>query len=199
MPPRRITPNTNITTKELLGTESLADYLRLKLQQLGTTCSRTGIAMGYTDGEITRRIVNSDPGTNGFISERLVRLANFFVQKHEALNLGPYTTEERRHLVAMNHAMPRAPLNTMGKRRYRGALANPSIKEEALLATQHLGAYLELKRDQLGLSRNVMDDTLGYRNTYEKLRSGERTGQFAPEIFDLLVKKLKPPPRMSKE
>lgn len=177
-------PNTNITTEQLLNTQSLAAYLQLKLDQLGASCNETAAATGKKKTACTTISTYMKPdNTKAFRADRLALLADFFAHKHTELGLPAFSAREREHLESLNNQL--TPLNPY----HRGETEppDPSITPEQLLQTTTVQDFIVLKRQQLGMATLVFDGLLNTKRAFNHLRSSRRTIQYQPEVFERLV------------
>lgn len=184
-------PDTRITTDQLLRADTLADYLTLKLSQLGIGLREAAAVMGYTSGIMLTRVIKGDVGAKAYRQEQICSLVELFAAKHKQLGLEPLGDTETALLQTLNDKLPRPKFNRKGSGSGRTLESDPSIKEAQLLETKSLGEYLELKRKQLGLTIKDIGESLGSEGQYQDLKDGKRERQFAPEAFERLVKKIR--------
>lgn len=102
----RKTPETHIQKTDLLESESLGQYLKMKLRQLGVGLSQLGQSMGLS-GQMVLFVTSDVENAKGFSSERIDAMVGFLESTHIAKGLEPFSPEERDHLIKLNDLMPK--------------------------------------------------------------------------------------------
>lgn len=153
--PRLKKPNFTITEEQLLTAETLGQYVKLKLDQLGIPQKVMAEHLDISPA-IVIRILN---GEAGMLQDRYDRLIDVFKNAHEALGLPEYSANENSLMRELNLKLHIPIARDANSKK----VPNADITRGQLMETTSLGGYLDLKLNQLGVVYGVAAGAMGYK------------------------------------